>query len=109
MEITENYYWLQFGGLVTVLVLVLVVCVFYSKLCVFYGKFMLFIVKTKCLNSSNMSDKLNFITNELTHILLNNTYMLQFLTSRRNGPSKNFLSNSHFPHCQSFKMKDGDV
>ena len=44
-------------------VLVLIKCVFYGKFCVSSDKYVTIVVKTKCVNSGNMSNKLNFITN----------------------------------------------
>ena len=53
-------------GPVTVLVLVLVKCVFCGNFYVCSDKCVSIVVKTKCVNSDNMSDicdKLNFTTN----------------------------------------------
>ena len=65
-------------------VLVLIKCVFYGKFCVSSDKYVTIVVKTKCVNSGNMSNKLNFITNYTKFITTNTplskyTYILQFL------------------------------
>ena len=54
----------------------IVTCVLYDKLCVISGKCMLIIVKTKRVNSGNLSDicgKLNFTD---TNFIINHLYLL---------------------------------
>ena len=56
----------------------IVTCVLYGKLCVISGQCMLIIVKTKCVNSGNLSDicgKLNFTTND-TNFIISHLYLL---------------------------------
>ena len=57
-------------------VLVLIKCVFYGKFYVSSDKYVTIVVKTKCVNSGNMSNKLNFITN-YTKFITTDTHFIK--------------------------------
>ena len=65
-------------GSITGLVLVLVKYVLCDKFCVSSDKYVSIVVKTKCVNSGNMSDicdKLNYTTN-YTYFTTTNTHFI---------------------------------